>query len=315
MTVHFSRYGTTSRVETPDGSWISFREIGEGPPIILVHGLMGASHTHWDLAQILARRYAVILPDRRGRGDSGPAGIGDPLQCESDDLALLMNHCKVRACIGISLGAIIALEAASRCSSTGPVVIFDPPLSIGGSPSLKWLTRYRADLASGDRVGALVTAMLGTQMGPPGMRMIPRFLLKLMTRHFAKSEEASAPPHASMLDLVSTLERDVDVVTAAADGVERFRVSTPVLLLGSERSPAYFRRALEELSRVLPDARSIELKGLGHDAANNRDLGGSPERIAEHILPFLLSRLAPSADAAFAPVASAQSQVSAAGSC
>ncbi len=53
---------------------IAYRVLGEGPAVVLLHPFP-ANHEFWlPVAQALATRYRVILPDLRGHGDSG---VGD----------------------------------------------------------------------------------------------------------------------------------------------------------------------------------------------------------------------------------------------
>ena len=48
----------------------------------------------------------------------------------------------------------------------------------------------------------------------------------------------------------------------------------------------YFRVALDSLETIAPHVRRIELRGLDHPAAGNRDKGGQPGRRAEPLRRF-----------------------------
>lgn len=52
-------------------------------------------------------------------------------------------------------------------------------------------------------------------------------------------------------------------------------------------SPAFLREAVRTLQGLLPDARHVELAGLGHDGPWN---GGAPERVARAIVESLRDR-------------------------
>ena len=41
---------------------------GDGPPLVLVHGLAGAAYNFTELAPFLARRHRVLIPDLPGHG-------------------------------------------------------------------------------------------------------------------------------------------------------------------------------------------------------------------------------------------------------
>jgi pimeloyl-ACP methyl ester carboxylesterase len=68
-----SRY-TVDSVTSRDGTTISYRRLGHGPGIVAVHGGAQAAQNLMDLATALAESFSVYVPDRRGRGLSGPPG-------------------------------------------------------------------------------------------------------------------------------------------------------------------------------------------------------------------------------------------------
>lgn len=52
------------------GHNVVYRVTGSGPPVVLIHGMVNSSR-HWrDVAERLADRYTVIVPDLIGHGDS-----------------------------------------------------------------------------------------------------------------------------------------------------------------------------------------------------------------------------------------------------
>ncbi len=57
-----------------DGRRIAWREMGEGRPVVLIHGFFSDAHTNWikfgHAAAIAARGFRVIMPDLRAHGDS-----------------------------------------------------------------------------------------------------------------------------------------------------------------------------------------------------------------------------------------------------
>lgn len=57
-----------------DGTRLAWRELGEGRPVVLIHGYISDADTNWlrfgHAATIAARGFRVIMPDLRGHGDS-----------------------------------------------------------------------------------------------------------------------------------------------------------------------------------------------------------------------------------------------------
>ena len=60
--------------EARDGVWLAWREMGEGRPIVLLHGLFSSGEVNWikfgTAARIAAEGYRVIMPDLRVHGSS-----------------------------------------------------------------------------------------------------------------------------------------------------------------------------------------------------------------------------------------------------
>ena len=91
---------------------IVYRVLGEGLPLVLLHPFP-ANHEFWlPVAQALATRYRVILPDLRGHGDSG-VGDGPPtMEKHAGDIARLMDDAEVgrTPLVGVSIGGYVLFE-------------------------------------------------------------------------------------------------------------------------------------------------------------------------------------------------------------
>jgi pimeloyl-ACP methyl ester carboxylesterase len=73
---------------------IARRELDPG--VILVHGGMKVSHSFGKLAAALSSFFTVYLPDRRGRGLSGPHGDRFGVMREVEDMQAIVA--KTEAC-------------------------------------------------------------------------------------------------------------------------------------------------------------------------------------------------------------------------
>src|SRR5688572_26021132 len=70
-----SQSRTTHRFTARDGVELAWHEVGEGRPVILLHGLFSDANTNWikfgHAALIAAQGFRVIMPDLRAHGASG----------------------------------------------------------------------------------------------------------------------------------------------------------------------------------------------------------------------------------------------------
>lgn len=104
-------------VKSSDGTTIGYRQIGEGPGLVILHGSMSTGYNHIQLAEQLADRFTVYLPDRRGRGLSGPYRDGDTIESEVGDLLAVLAETGPRM---LPASAMARSSASRRPSGTPP---------------------------------------------------------------------------------------------------------------------------------------------------------------------------------------------------
>lgn len=281
-------HSAIGKVLSKDGTAIGYRQVGQGEGLIILHGMMSSGQNHSQLAELLADTFTVYLPDRRGRGLSGPYSPHYRVQDELDDLEAVLTKTGARYVFGVSAGAIIALEAALTLPTIQKVAVFEPPLLPDPSIATTTLARFDQEMAQGKVAAALITAMKGAQMGPAFFNLMPRRLMEFLTgKYMASEEKKSDGRYVLMKDLAPTLHYDFQLVAETGGHYERFKaLQQAVLLLGVGRSSIYFKEALDNLERVLPHATRIEFPKLDHSATWNTDLRGQPQPIADALRRF-----------------------------
>lgn len=281
---------TTHNLASKDGTNIGYRQFGRGPGVALLHGAASSGYNHIELAEALADAYTVYVPDRRGRGLSGPYGADYSIQKDVEDLDALLRKTGAQNVFAVSSGALICLQAALSLPAIRKAAIYEPPLSVGGSVSTALLPRYEAELARGKLAAALITGMHAAQMGPPFFNILPRWLQEFAVRMQLKREDArGAGGYVTMREIAPTLRYDFQLVEQMSDTAERFRaMQAEALLIGGATSPAYLKTALDALEQVLPHTTRIELPGVGHAASWNRDRGGQPAPVAQALRRFFV---------------------------
>jgi pimeloyl-ACP methyl ester carboxylesterase len=272
-------------VRSADGTTIGYRQAGDGPGVVLIHGGGQASQNFTTLTAALSDRFTVYVPDRRGRGMSGPYREDHGLRTEVEDLEALLAQTHARNVFGLSAGAVIALEAARTLPAITRLALYEPPLEFDGIIQTAWLPRYEREMAAGQLAAALVTIMKGTA-DRTAFRFVPRFLLTSVLGLLIRVTEGKAVPAGviSPRDLIPTMHYDARTVLEAAGPLDRFAgLPCDVLLLGGSRSARNLAAALDGLSAVLPRARRVTLPRAGHTAADNR---GKPELVAAQLRAF-----------------------------
>src|ERR1700722_13703667 len=126
---------TTGSAQSADGTTIGFRRAGSGRPLVLVPGGMLASQHFVALAGELAADFEVVVPDRRGRGMSGPYGEAGTriVDSEAADIRAVIAEVGAHDLFGLSSGALVSLDAVLGATSVTRLALYEPPLSVDGS--------------------------------------------------------------------------------------------------------------------------------------------------------------------------------------
>jgi 3-oxoadipate enol-lactonase len=107
---------SASRQVRSGDAQISYHLLGEGPPVVLLHPFP-ANHELWlPVADALASRYRLILPDLRGHGESEVGDGPATMEKLAADVARVMDDAEVgRAAIfGVSIGGYSLFELWRR---------------------------------------------------------------------------------------------------------------------------------------------------------------------------------------------------------
>lgn len=274
----------TGSVTSRDGTVIGYRRFGTGPGVVLMHGSMMASHNFMRLGAALSGDFTVYLPDRRGRGLSGPYGPDFTLRHAASDVRALMEQTGARNVFGLSAGAIPILEWALTCPPEYKIALYEPPLPVNDHSPVAWLPRYQREMAEGRPAAALVTVAKGTNDDSPMITMLPRAILVPLMNLGIRAQARQADSDIPLKDLIPTMHQEARLVLDATNLISAATaVRAEILLLGGSRSAPPLKDALNALHTNIPHARRVELPRLGHLAADN---GGHPDRVAHALANF-----------------------------
>jgi pimeloyl-ACP methyl ester carboxylesterase len=143
---------------------------GEGPPVVLVHGLGGAAVNFTDLAPSLARRHRVLVPDLPGHGGTEPLpgldGLGDLAGHVARTAAA--EGMLPAAVVGYSMGGVVALRlAVSRPEDVSALALVAPAGIVSQTRRAQiWLT-----VVAAVRPAGLVALARGAVARRPNLRV------------------------------------------------------------------------------------------------------------------------------------------------
>jgi pimeloyl-ACP methyl ester carboxylesterase len=233
---------------------------GEGPPLVLVHGLGGGAANWTELAPLLARRHRLLVPDLPGHGGSSALPAVSGLEPFADRVALVAGRERMLPApvVGHSLGGAIVLRLALRRPPDVQAIVLagSAGLSIGNV----W-GRQLMSVFSTVRPGRLAAQQRGRVARSPLLRRVV-FGAVSVADPVALTNEAVEGFLAAQL-----LHTDVDSAWQAlrADDPrqELEQVRVPVLVLwGAEDSQLPLDDAFEYTRRLR--ARLRVIPGCGH---------------------------------------------------
>jgi pimeloyl-ACP methyl ester carboxylesterase len=167
-------------VTSRDGTVIGYRQLGSGPGLVLVHGGMMGSQNFMKLGTALADIFTIYIPDRRGRGLSGPHG-NYSLEREAEDISIVVRATGSENVFGLSSGAVIALKTALDEPAIKNVILYEPPIPLDGYDPTAWVDQYNKEIAKEKFGAALLTVAEGTN----GPTLLTR--LRLITAPLSQS--------------------------------------------------------------------------------------------------------------------------------
>jgi pimeloyl-ACP methyl ester carboxylesterase len=262
---------TMTSIPSQDDTPIACFASGDGPPLVLVHGVLG-DHTRWEaLRPELDGHATVYAIDRRGRGASGDHDPYD-VEREFEDVAavvdaLAAHHGAAVDVYGHSGGASFALGAASLTSNVGRLVLYEPAVDPGALLPHGFLDRLEGLFADGDHEGVVETFCRQ-------VLHMPDEQLAVYREHPSWAARVAAAPTLSR-ELAIPPERMFDPDRAA-------QVSAPTLVLTGDQTGAGFTAGVDVVADATPGAQVQTLHGQGHTA----DVV-APAQVAEHVLAFL----------------------------
>lgn len=247
------------------GRLVNYVEAGDGPVLLLIHGMAG-SYENWEaVIEPLARRYTIVAPDLPGHGGSAP-GAGDyslgALAVGLRDLLLALGHHRATL-VGHSLGGGIAMQLAYLFPELTERLVL---VSSGGlgpevSPVLRAAALPGADLfiAATAKPGRRAGAVLGRGLAAVGLR--PTADVAVVARGYASL--ADGDRRAAFL---ATLRSVINSGGQLVDGRDRLYLSAgvPILIVWGARDPIIPVRHGERAHEAIAGSRLEIFDGVGH---------------------------------------------------
>ncbi|HEX8309531.1 MAG TPA: alpha/beta hydrolase [Allosphingosinicella sp.] len=238
---------STHRFTASDGADLAWHELGQGRPVVLLHGLFSNADMNWirfgHAAEIAARGFRVIMPDLRAHGESAAP---DDEACYPPDV-LARDGLELIAHLDLSEYELGGYSLGARTSARMAILGAAPRRLVIAGMGLRGM------LETGRRSAHFRKVLTGMGTHPRGSN-------EWMAEAFLKT--TGGDPKA----LLPLLESFVD-----SSEEELHRIAMPTLVVSGledqDNGPA------EDLARLLPDARFVEVPGNHMNAVTRPELG------------------------------------------
>lgn len=268
---------------TLHGHDVGFRRAGQGPAILLIHGMAGSSRTWRDVMPILARKYTVVAPDLLGHGESAKP-LGDySLGAYASGLRDLLGAIGVPTAtiVGQSLGGGVAMQLAYQHPEIAERLVLVGSGGLGRE--VTWLLRALT-LPGAEYVMPVFF--------PPFIRdrgnAVSAFLHRrgLRAPHIAEIWRA----YASLAEsdnrhaFVRTLRAVIDPGGQAVSATDRLYLAAalPALIVWGDQDPVIPVAHAYAAHDAMPGSRLEIFEGAGHFPHVEQ-----PERFADVLLDFM----------------------------
>jgi pimeloyl-ACP methyl ester carboxylesterase len=251
-----------------DGARMRYLRAGSGPPLILLHGLLGYSFSWRFAIPALAPYATVYAPDLLGSGFSDrPVGMDHSMHATALRVLKFVHNLGLASfdLLGTSRGGAVAMAAAAECvkadlSRLGlrRLVLVCPVNPY--SPHGTWLAPF-----------------FGTKFGAAGFRWVTDRMPFLFPYWHGRlyADRSKIPPgslegYKAPLAIPGLFEHALSIVrTWSADLRELEALlpklaSIPTLLMWGSNDPAVYVSSMEPLAQYFENVETVVFPGVGH---------------------------------------------------
>jgi pimeloyl-ACP methyl ester carboxylesterase len=272
------------RFRTLHGYRRAYRIAGEGPAVLLLHGIGDSSRTWLELIPRLARGHTVIAPDLLGHGASDKPRADYSVAAYANGMRDLLGVLDIErvTVVGHSLGGGVAMQFAYQFPERTErlVLVSSGGVSRDVSPVLRALSLPGAELALQSLGLPLVRAQLGLLPWLAGLRGSglagdARDLLRIID---------GFPDPTARAAFARTLRSAVDWRGQVITMMDRCYLAAgmPTLIVWGDRDPVVPARHAQLAHDAMPGSRLEVFEGAGHFPFH-----ADPERFLSVLRQFL----------------------------
>lgn len=259
-----------------DGTEIAGRVLGQGPPLVLVHGAIGDGEFAWEaLLPHLTDRFTCYLPSTRGRGLSADSPDHSPPRLEEDVTAFVDSIGDPVRLVGWSGSGPWVVGAAARSGAVVAVAAWEP--AVGSMMREEDRARFGGAM---EQVGVAATEgrlVDAARAFPPGICNEDE-IAALEETDFYEQWACGVPALLQFFQALMAYEGP-----QSTDPEVLAKIGVPLLLMRGEQTllANSFADSNKYLAKHVGDPHVRDVPGVGHFAPVL-----APERVAKELISF-----------------------------
>ncbi len=257
----------THMIELGEGRSLHAVTRGEGPDVLLLHGMMETGHDWlaWPLDRLVRGGCRVTVVDRPGHGLSRrPRFEGTPRQ-QADQIKRGLDRLGIVRPIIVShsYGGIVSLALAEQHPEAVASLVMVAPVAF---PELRLLEHGLLAPRSVPFFGPIFSTAAGATVDRPMLKILQKAMFS--PQEVPEAWEGSFP-YDQLLDPEAMVFQGEDASAilpmAPAGTIEVARIGAPAhIILGNADKIVQHERQGKLLARLMPNARLTEVEGVGH---------------------------------------------------
>ena len=274
-----------------DGARMRYLRAGSGPPLILLHGLLGYSFSWRYTIPALSPYATVYAPDMMGAGFSDrPAGLDHSLRGTAVRVLQFIERLRISSfdLLGTSHGGAVAMMATAECRA--------------GNSSLRvrrlvLVAPVNPYSAHGRRLAPFVGSNFGAGLFRFGVEhmsfLFPYFHARLYANR-RKIPPGTLAGYVAPLAKPGLFEHSLGIVRNWTEDLRELEITLPslacipTLFMWGSKDPAVYASSATPLAKYFPNSKLVMFPGIGHLPYEE-----CPEEFNRALIDFLTSETVP----------------------
>jgi pimeloyl-ACP methyl ester carboxylesterase len=275
--------GCEERWTTLNGHHMRYLFGGSGPPLLLIHGLMGFSFSWSENLGSLAQHFTIFAPDLLNVGYSDRLDLDPSLQATATQVLHFMDAVAIEAAdvLATSYGGTVAMMLAAIAPKRVNRLVLVAPAHCG-SEGVRWQSRLFST-----RTGAMIAKLL--YIAPA---FVHGYFIKHMYAVPSRALPGTVKEYAAAIRIPGTIAPLVKLMCcwnqnfqALAEAMPKI-AHIPTLILWGEKDYVVPAETMNDLAAQFQHPATAIIKDAGHLPYEEL-----PEQFNEVVLEYLLARV------------------------